>query len=93
MVKATPNFSTIFSFLRSRIMAQENNSNNTPRGLSSFANLLGSNAGTISSAPVLYAQQPGGDDAPKDEAAAKKQQINSGTSACVPRRLLLQGCR
>ncbi|KAK8166170.1 hypothetical protein BC567DRAFT_273063 [Phyllosticta citribraziliensis] len=59
-------------------MAQEDNTNNAqPRGLSSFANLLGSNASTISSAPVLYAQQPSGDDAPKDEAAAKKQQINS----------------
>ncbi|KAK8224488.1 G-patch DNA repair protein [Phyllosticta capitalensis] len=65
-------------------MAQENNSNNTPRGLSSFANLLGSNAGTISSAPVLYAQQPGGDDAPKDEAAAKKQQINSAALRFQP---------
>ncbi|KAK7555664.1 G-patch DNA repair protein [Phyllosticta citricarpa] len=66
-------------------MAQEDNAKNAqPRGLSSFANLLGSNASTISSAPVLYAQQPSSDDAPKDEAAAKKQQINSAALRFQP---------
>ncbi|KAF9637396.1 hypothetical protein BFW01_g8292 [Lasiodiplodia theobromae] len=58
-------------------MAQDNADNPPPRGLSSFANLLGSNAGTISSAPVMYNQQPGADDQQQDATPAKKQQINS----------------
>lgn len=64
-------------------MAQDNADNPPPRGLSSFANLLGSNAGTISSAPVMYNQQPGADDQQQDATPAKKQQINSGTY-CAP---------
>lgn len=63
-------------------MAQDNADNPSSRGLSSFANLLGSNAGTISSAPVMYNQQPGADDQ-QDATPAKKQQINSGTY-CAP---------
>ncbi|GME28108.1 g-patch dna repair protein [Neofusicoccum parvum] len=61
-------------------MAQDNSDNPPPRGLSSFANLLGSNAGTISSAPVMYSQQPGPDDSQQDAVPAKKQQINSGSA-------------
>lgn len=64
-------------------MAQDSSDNPPPRGLSSFANLLGSNAGTISSAPVMYGQQPGTDDQQQDAAQTKKQQINSGTY-CAP---------
>lgn len=61
-------------------MAQDNSDNPQPRGLSSFANLLGSNAGTISSAPVMYNQQSSPDDQQQQDAPpAKKQQINSGT--------------
>lgn len=61
-------------------MAQENSDSPQPRGLSSFANLLGSNAGTISSAPVMYNQQPGADEQQQQDAPpAKKQHLNSGT--------------
>ncbi|EKG21406.1 hypothetical protein MPH_01265 [Macrophomina phaseolina MS6] len=59
-------------------MAQENSDSPQPRGLSSFANLLGSNAGTISSAPVMYNQQPGADEQQQQDAPpAKKQHLNS----------------
>ena len=52
-------------------------------GLSLYANLLepGSkeqSANTITGAPVIYKLASNGDEAPADEAAAKKQQINAG---------------
>ncbi|OJD28805.1 g-patch dna repair protein [Diplodia corticola] len=65
-------------------MAQDNADNAPARGLSSFANLLGSNAGTISSAPVMYNQQPGPDGQQQDATPAKKQQINSAALRFQP---------